>query len=40
MPCMGNMERQQLEGVLRLLGGQMNIAVSTDAHLRKARDIA
>jgi hypothetical protein len=39
VPHMGNTEKFQPEGVFPLLGGQMNSASSTDAHLRKMGDI-
>jgi hypothetical protein len=39
MPCLGNMKKMQPEGVFRLLGDQMNSALSTNACLRKTGDI-
>ena len=39
MPRLGNMIKMQPEGVFRLLGGQMNSALSTNACLRKTGDI-
>jgi hypothetical protein len=39
MPRLGNMKKMQPEGVFWLLGGHMNSASSTNARLRKTRDI-
>ncbi len=39
VPRLGNMKKMQPEGVFRLLGGQMNSALSTNAHLRKMGNI-
>ncbi len=39
VPHLCNMKKMQPEGVFRLLGGQMNSALSTNARLRKMGNI-